>query len=181
MPSSKRNSNSRRNAVTAALDAKFSRVRLVVLDVDGVLSDGRITYDDHGVEYKSFDVHDGFGIARGREKGLLFAIITGRSSEIVSKRADELGIREVHQQVGDKLKIFTKIKTKHRLQENEICCIGDDVADIPILKAAGVSAAPSSAVDDVRSIVDFFTAKAGGRGAVREVIDAILRAKQLIE
>ena len=167
--------------VPAALRRKLSRIRLVMLDVDGVLTDGRIIYDDRGVEYKHFDVHDGFGIVRGRENGLHFAIVTGRSSEIVIKRADELGIREVYQQINDKLKIFIKLKTKYKLDDSEICCIGDDENDLPILNAAGVSASPSSAIETVKSVVDIVTTKAGGDGAVREVIYAILRAKNVLE
>jgi 3-deoxy-D-manno-octulosonate 8-phosphate phosphatase (KDO 8-P phosphatase) len=181
MLSSKGNSNSHRSGISKQLEEKLSRIRLVVLDVDGVMTDGRIVYDDRGVEYKFFDVHDGLGIVRGRENGLIFAIVTGRSSESVTKRAEELGIREVHQSVSDKLKTFSKLKAKYQLDESEICCIGDDENDLQILNAAGVSVAPSNAMETVRSSVDLVTTKAGGRGAVRELIDAILRAKHVIQ
>ena len=153
---------------------------MVVLDVDGVLTDGRIVYDDRGREYKFFDAHDGFGISRARELGLKFAIITGRQSPAVSRRAKELGIRDVFQSASDKLAVLRKLRSLHSLNNAEICGIGDDEPDIPFLKAVGVSAAPASAVGAVKEIVDLVTKKLGGRGAVRELIDRILRAQKLL-
>ena len=153
---------------------------MVIMDVDGVLTDGRIIFDSRGVECKSFDVHDGFALERGARKGLLFAIVSGRKSECVTMRAKELGIDEVYQGQKDKLKILGKLKVRYHLRDDEICFIGDDEPDLSALNSAGVSAAPANAVYTVRNIVDIVTAKEGGRGAVREVIDMILNAKHLL-
>jgi len=147
----------------------------VVLDVDGVLTDGRVIYDAAGVEYNSFNVHDGYGIRRARAGGMKFALISGRRSKVVVHRARELGITEVHQGVTDKLKIFNGLLARHRLLPARVCAIGDDEPDLPILKAAGFSAAPRTAVRVVRESVDYVTKAAGGRGAVREVLDLIMK------
>ena len=150
---------------------------MVMLDVDGVLTDGRIIYDERCVEHKAFDVHDGYGIERARRNGLKFAIITGRSSSIVSFRAKELNILDVHQGAKNKLRVYNKLRSKYTLSNDECCYMGDDDFDLPVLKVAGVSAAPSSAMNTVLGTVDIVTIKAGGGGAVRELLDMILRAK----
>jgi 3-deoxy-D-manno-octulosonate 8-phosphate phosphatase (KDO 8-P phosphatase) len=152
-------------------------IRIVVLDVDGVLTDGRIIYDADGTEYKSFDVHDGYGIRRALASGIRFALITGKRSKIVSFRARELGITEVHQGVTDKLKVFNALLGRHRLTAAQACVMGDDEPDLPILLAAGFSAAPRGAVQKVRDAVRYVTRARGGRGAVREVLELISRAK----
>lgn len=149
------------------------------MDVDGVMTDGRIIVDENGVEYKAFDVHDGYGIHRGREQGLLFAIISGRNTKAVSLRARRLNIREVHQGEHDKLKVLKLLCRKYRLSLDEVCTIGDDLLDVPMLEAAGFSAAPPSAIKRIRGMVDHVTSAAAGRGAVREVIEMILLAKGL--
>jgi 3-deoxy-D-manno-octulosonate 8-phosphate phosphatase (KDO 8-P phosphatase) len=154
---------------------------MVVMDVDGVLTDGRIIYGSDGLEYKCFHVHDGYGIARARELGMLLAIISGRISKVTSIRARRLKITEVHQGNVDKVAVFDKIRTRHKLSYSEICFIGDDEFDLPLLRKVGVSAAPRDAMERVRREVDIVTAKGGGRGAVRELLDVILRAKKLIE
>lgn len=149
------------------------------MDVDGVLTDGRIIYDDRGVEYKAFDVHDGYGVFRGREHGLLFAIISGRVAKAVTKRAERMKVKEVHQGKRDKLAVLEMLCRKYTLSLPEICAIGDDLLDLPMLTVAGFSAAPPSAITAVRGAVDHITSAPGGRGAVREVIDMILEAKGL--
>jgi len=153
---------------------------MVIMDVDGVMTDGRITYDANGIEYKSFDVHDGFGISRAMEKGMLFAMVSGRTSNVVSHRAKRLGIAELYQGAQDKVAVFKKLKMKYRLRDDEICFLGDDEFDMPLLRIVGVSVAPGNAIQRVRNIVDFVTDAAGGRGAVREIVDMILSAKNLI-
>jgi 3-deoxy-D-manno-octulosonate 8-phosphate phosphatase (KDO 8-P phosphatase) len=151
------------------------RIRFVVLDVDGVLTDGRVTYDSTGKQYQSFDVHDGYGIRMAMSRGIRFALISGRRSKVLEFRARDLGITDVHQGVRDKLKVFRKLLTRHGYTAAETCVIGDDEPDIPILRAAGFSAAPRGAVREVREEVDYVTKKHGGRGAVREVLDRISR------
>jgi 3-deoxy-D-manno-octulosonate 8-phosphate phosphatase (KDO 8-P phosphatase) len=152
-------------------------IRLVVLDVDGVLSDGRIIYDESGTEAKVFDVRDGYGIRKASARGLTFALVSGRTSKVVVHRARELGIAEVHQGVRDKLKVFRSILSKYGVAPAEVCCMGDDEPDLPVLAAAGFSAAPSNAVPGVKKAVHYVTAAGGGRGAVREVIEMILGAR----
>lgn len=164
---------------SSSLNSKLKRIRMVVMDVDGVLTDGRIVYDDQGNEYKFFDIHDGYGIQRAVKFGILFAIISGRKSTIVTKRARELGIADVIQGCDDKVAGLNILKTKHQLRDEEICYIGDDELDLPVLRQVGVGAAPTDAMERVRDAVDIVAERKGGRGAVREVVDAILRAKGL--
>ena len=143
------------------------------MDVDGVLTDGRIILDAKGNELKFFDAHDGYGIVRAQLQGIRCAIITGRSSPVVRKRAAELGIRDLFMNVADKERALRSIFAKYSLSTQEVCCIGDDEPDLAMLAAAGVSAAPSSAVASVRRSVDYVTRAGGGRGAVRELLDLI--------
>ncbi len=150
------------------------------MDVDGVLADGRIYIDANGIESKAFDAHDGFGIARARDNGILLAIITGRHSEAVTVRAGRLKIEEVYQNSFDKISAYAKLKTKYSLNDDEVCFIGDDEFDLPLLDIVGVSAAPPNAIPVVKKRVNFVTTREGGRGAVRELLDRILKAKGLI-
>jgi len=150
-------------------------IRFVVLDVDGVLTDGKITYDAAGRQSQSFDVHDGYGIRRAMARGIRFALISGRRSKALAFRARDLGITEVHQGVAEKLPLFSSLLARYRYSASEACVIGDDEPDIPMLKAAGFSAAPSGAMKMVRDEVDYVTKAPGGRGAVREVLDLIMR------
>ncbi len=152
-------------------------IKLIILDVDGVLTDGLITYDSEGREYKSFNVKDGYGIVRARRMGIEIAVVTGRFSSMVEKRCSELGIREVYQGVENKLKIYNYLKEKYDLEDSEIAVMGDDIPDIELLKRAGLSGAPSDAVEEVKKVVNFVSSKPGGRGAVREFIDLILSEK----
>jgi len=153
---------------------------MVIMDVDGVLTDGRIMYGDDGSEYKLFDAHDGYGIERGAQKGLRFAIVSGRSSKATAKRARELGVAEIHQGVKDKTVIARQVCGRFGFNQKEVCFIGDDELDVPLLKTVGLSAAPDDAVPVVRDLVDYVARARGGRGAVREVVDLILKAKNLI-
>jgi 3-deoxy-D-manno-octulosonate 8-phosphate phosphatase (KDO 8-P phosphatase) len=156
------------------LGAKARRIRMVVLDVDGVLTDGGLYYTAEGHEIKRFHAHDGYGIARGREAGLTFAIISGRSTPIVDARAQVLRIDEVVQGVEDKVSAMRSIQARHGLADEEIAFIGDDLFDIPLLKIVGLSAAPKNALPPVKRLVDYVTRTAGGEGAAREFIDFIL-------
>lgn len=157
--------------------AALRRVRLVVLDVDGVLSDGRIIYDESGTEFKVFDALDGYGIRKAAAAGLILALISGRKSKVVVQRARELGIAELHQGVKDKLAVLRPLLLKYRLSGADVCAVGDDEPDLPMLREAGFSAAPPGAVPAVRKAVDYVTSARGGRGAVREVIELILAAR----
>lgn len=155
---------------------KAKRIRLLLLDVDGVMTDGKIYYDSEGREIKAFNIYDGHGIYLIQKIGIRVGIITGRASKIVEVRARELGINEVHQNVLEKDIVYNDIRRRYGLKENEVAFIGDDLIDISILERVGLSAAPANSVDDVKNIVDLVTVREGGHGAVREVIDLLLFA-----
>lgn len=157
--------------------AQFRKIKFLLLDVDGVMTDGGVYYTEEGGEMKKFNIQDGYGIVKAKKLGLEVGIITGRVSKIVERRAAELGIREVHQNLEDKLGAYTQIKSKLGLSDGEVAYIGDDEFDLPVLRIVGFSAAPADAVDCVRKEVDYVCRREGGRGAVREVIDKILQAR----
>ena len=163
----------------------MNQIKLIVLDVDGVLTDGKLYIGSDGEEYKSFHTQDGMGISLARYTGIKFAIITGRKSMSVSKRAEELKIDFVYQGISEKIKVLEEIREKTGVQLNEICYVGDDINDLPILKTVGFPAAPNNAVPLVKKAVRFIASSNGGEGAVREIIEEILKSKgnydQLIE
>jgi 3-deoxy-D-manno-octulosonate 8-phosphate phosphatase (KDO 8-P phosphatase) len=150
------------------------RIRFLILDVDGVMTDGGLYYSADGVELKRFNAHDGYGIKRAREAGLGIGIISGRETPIVTTRARTLGIEDVYQGVVDKVAAMREIQARHNLEDTEIAYIGDDLFDLPLLAVAGFSAAPKNARPEVRRKVDYVTSMPGGDGAVREIIDFIL-------
>jgi 3-deoxy-D-manno-octulosonate 8-phosphate phosphatase (KDO 8-P phosphatase) len=164
--------------LSSTLKKKLSVIRMVIMDVDGVLTDGRIIYGSDGIEYKCFDVHDGYGITRAQQNGLKLALISGRKSDVTTIRAKKLSITEVHQGADDKVAVFNKIKNKYKIKNHEVCFIGDDEFDLPLLKIVGFSAAPLNAIDCVKEKVDYVTKAKGGRGAAREILDMILHAKK---
>jgi len=149
-------------------------ISLLVLDVDGCLSDGKITYSSSGEELKSFDVKDGLAIASWIKMGLDVAIITGRESKIVKKRADELGIKYLFQGVRDKLKKLDEIKNELGISYENIAGIGDDLNDYKMLQKMGLSFTPQNGVEDIKDIVDIVLKSRGGEGAVREMLEIIL-------
>ena len=152
-------------------------IRLVILDVDGVLTDGSIILDNEGNEIKSFHVRDGHGIKMLIRAGIHVALITGRYSKVVERRARELGITEVFQKCFDKRKAYRQLSEKYSLDDREVAYIGDDIVDIPLLLSVGLPVVVADADDNVKSSALMVTAKGGGRGAVREVSDFILKAK----
>lgn len=158
----------------------FSKINFVLMDMDGVLTDGTIIYSTNGEHIKVFSVYDGYGIERGHKHGMKFGIISGRSSEVNILRAKKLKIKELHQDVSDKAAVFEEIKKKYRLDDENFCYIGDEVFDITLLRKVAFSAAPANAVDEVKEEVHYITKTKGGKGAVREVIDFILKKKNLI-
>jgi len=159
---------------------KMRPIRLVAMDVDGVLTDARIIYDGKGSEVKAFDAHDGFGMSRAIRCGLILAIISRRKSAAVTRRAQELGVREVYQGVQEKVVVYERLKQRHKLHDHEICYIGDDEPDVQLLQRSGLGVVPSDAMDEARKSADAVTRHSGGRGAVREILDSILRAKKLL-
>ena len=157
-------------------------IELIVLDVDGTLTDGKITYDSNGVETKSFDVADGLAIAVWTKKfGKKAAIITGRNSTVVEKRAKELGINHLHQGINDKQKVLNDILEKEGLNFSQVAAIGDDLNDYNMLKKAGLSFAPSNASSYIQDIVNVTCKNSGGDGAVREMLEYIFKEDGLEE
>lgn len=155
------------------------KVRLLILDVDGVLTDGSIVLDNDGNELKTFHVRDGHGIRLLLKAGIHVALITGRFSRIVERRAQELGIRDVYQKCFDKADAYTQLAEKYSLADHEIAYVGDDIVDISVLRRCGFSVAVADAESGVRPFVKMITKKGGGRGAVREVCNLLLEAKGL--
>ena len=156
---------------------KIRKVKLLILDVDGVLTDGRIVIDDAGLESKQFDVRDGHGLKMLMRYGIGVVLLTGRRSRVVEHRAAELGITEIHQGILNKAEAFEEILTRRQIAPEETACVGDDVVDIPLLRRTGFSVAVADAVLETRQIVDYVTHHDGGRGAVREVCEVILKAQ----
>ncbi|MFO7785894.1 MAG: KdsC family phosphatase [Thermodesulfobacteriota bacterium] len=155
-----------------------AEISLLVLDVDGVMTDGRIYLDGRGEETKVFDVKDGYGLSRLMRAGVEVALITGRSSLAVARRAEELGIDEVHQGVADKGVLLDELLRTRGLEQKEVCCMGDDLPDLPLLNRAGLAVAVADAAAEVRAAATLITKSKGGRGAVREVCEMILAARE---
>jgi 3-deoxy-D-manno-octulosonate 8-phosphate phosphatase (KDO 8-P phosphatase) len=153
------------------------KTRLLMMDVDGVLTDGRIIQDGHGHELKVFDVKDGHGIVMAHRAKLRTALISGRESETITRRAEELGIELVFQKIWNKLEVYEKILVDTELTHDEVAYIGDDLIDIPLLRRVGLAVAVADAVDEVKAAAHLITQRPGGQGAVREVIELILRAQ----
>lgn len=160
-----------------ALAARLKRIKLLILDVDGVLTDGSIIYNDEGIETKAFHVRDGHGIKMLMREGIDVALLTARSSRALEHRAKDLNISLVLQGRKDKLDGFIEILEKKAILPEEAACMGDDVVDLPLLMRAGLSVAVRDGVDEVKSRAHYITRLPGGRGAVREVTDMILKAQ----
>ena len=158
---------------------RIAPIELVVLDVDGVLTDGRIIYAEHGDELKQFDVQDGAGLVFWHRAGLKSALITGRTSRLVKRRANEMRINMVVQGQVIKLPIYERLLKKFRLTDAQVCVLGDDLMELPLLRRAGFAVAVPSAVEEVKHASHYITRRPAGRGAVREVIDLILTVKGL--
>ena len=157
----------------------LNRIKLLLLDVDGVMTDGRIIYLNDGGEAKAFDVKDGHGLKLIQRAGIQVGIITGRQSDIVARRAAELGIGLVYQGAKDKMQPFMEILEKLGLEPSEVAYVGDDLVDLPVMRLVGFSATVADASDDIKPYVDLVTSRPGGRGALREVCDFLLKQSSL--
>jgi 3-deoxy-D-manno-octulosonate 8-phosphate phosphatase (KDO 8-P phosphatase) len=160
---------------------RIAPIRLLLLDVDGVLTDGRIVFDSNGIESKFFNVKDGHGIKMLQRAGITVGIISGRESQVVANRAAELGIELVYQKSLDKMIPYRDILAKTGLTDHQVAFMGDDIIDLPILRRVGFAVAPADAVSDVFPHVHFITKNSGGWGAVREVCDLILKEQSVWE
>ena len=156
---------------------KFRNIKLLILDVDGVLTDGKIWLTANGEEMKSFHTHDGLGIQSLQRAGILIAIISSRQSVIVEHRMQELGVTHVYQGQASKIAAFETLITKLRLPEDATAYVGDDLPDLPVMTKVGLSIAVNNAVAPVKACADWHTQRNGGEGAVREVCDMILASQ----
>jgi len=156
---------------------RAARVALVLMDVDGVLTDGRLGLGENGREARSWHVRDGSGIVLARRAGLRTGFLSGRGDAGVRRRARELGVDEVHLRARDKGAVYGEMVRRLGLDHKDVCYIGDDLVDLPVLSRVGVPVAVADAHPEVRRRVPFVTSAPGGRGAVREVIDALLQAQ----
>jgi 3-deoxy-D-manno-octulosonate 8-phosphate phosphatase (KDO 8-P phosphatase) len=157
------------------MDERLTTIQLLLLDVDGVMTDGGIIYDGNGLETKIFNVKDGHGIKMLQRVGIEVGIITGRSSAVVNIRAQELGIELVYQGALRKLESYEDVKRKTGLTDSQIAYMGDDVIDVPVMRRVGFAAAPHDALSEAKNAAHYIASSDGGRGAVREVCDLILK------
>ena len=158
-----------------SLEDIAKKIKLVAFDVDGVLTDGSLTFDEDGREYKTFNAKDGQGIVNLNNAGIITAIITARNNGTVFHRAQNLKIKELHQGSKNKIQTLDELIDKYQISYDEIAYIGDDLPDICILEKVGIAACPNDAVDEVKATANFISAKNGGRGAVRELCDFIIK------
>lgn len=153
---------------------KKNLFKLFIVDVDGVLTDGKIWYDQNGTEYKTFHTQDGVGLKQLQKAGITIAILSGRNSPSVTQRMTELDITEVYQGVSDKLVVFNELLKKFEITPQQVISIGDDLPDISVLEKSGIAIAVHNAVTPVKTISHYCTSRSGGHGAVREACDWIL-------
>lgn len=167
--------------LAADVRARAARVRLAVFDVDGVLTDGRVILGDDGYEYKAFHTHDGHGLRLLQENGVDVAFLTGRTSTVVSRRAEELGVRHLVQGRRDKGTAFDELVGRTGLAPAEVAFVGDDLVDLPAMRRAGLAVAVADATPVTRAHAHYVTAAAGGAGAAREVCELLLAARGTLE
>jgi 3-deoxy-D-manno-octulosonate 8-phosphate phosphatase (KDO 8-P phosphatase) len=164
--------------VTARGAARRARaIRLLLLDVDGVLTDGRLVYGPAGEESKVFHVRDGHGLVLARAAGIEVAVISGRKSTAVARRLEDLGVRELHEGVGDKAALLPDLCARHGVRPVEVAFMGDDLPDLPLLRQVGLALAPADGAPEVRRQAHWTARRPGGGGAVREAVEWLLRAR----
>ena len=156
--------------------ARAEKIRLVLLDVDGVLTDGRLLQFSDGTEGRAFHVRDGYGIKMGQRLGLVFGILSGRASKVAEARAAELGILEVHVGVLEKEARYEEIVARLGVPDEAVCYMGDDLMDVPVFRRVGLGVAPAQSSDEAAMAAHWITERSGGDGAVRELITLILKA-----
>jgi 3-deoxy-D-manno-octulosonate 8-phosphate phosphatase (KDO 8-P phosphatase) len=158
---------------------KAQKIKLLILDVDGVMTNNMLIYSDDGIESKTFNTRDGHGMVLLQKSGIDIGIITGRKSQLVTKRMQDLKVKHVYQGVPDKLPTFLKLVETLELSFDEIAYIGDDILDLPILMRIGLAVTPADGDDEVKSRVDYISTYKGGQGCVREICEIILRSQNL--
>jgi 3-deoxy-D-manno-octulosonate 8-phosphate phosphatase (KDO 8-P phosphatase) len=161
-----------------AVQTKAARVKLILFDVDGVLTDGKVLVHANGTESKEFNIRDGIAMVWAQRAGLRVGFLSARTSATTPHRAAQLGVTLVYHGVASKIETFERILRDLAIEDEEVAYMGDDIVDLAVLQRAGLSAAPADAVEEVRARVDFVARSNGGEGAARELIETILRAKQ---
>lgn len=156
---------------------RIQPIRCLALDVDGVMTDGRIVVGTDGTEFKFFDVRDGHGLKMVKRAGLLLAFITARPSPITARRAEELGVDDVFQGSLSKAPSYEELLRKRGLRDEEVCFVGDDVVDLPVMARVGLACAPADAVGEVLEAAHYISPRSGGRGAVRDICELILKSQ----
>ncbi len=159
------------------IDERLQQIELILSDVDGVLTDGGISYDNQGIESKTFHVRDGLAIKLWQRAGHQFGILTARSSHIVKVRATELGVELIRQGFEDKLPVAKEVMEQLGMESHQVCYVGDDLPDLPVMRFVGMGVAVADAVAEIRSVAHIVTKAHGGAGAVRELVERILKAK----
>ncbi|HUY32065.1 MAG TPA: HAD hydrolase family protein [Pirellulales bacterium] len=162
----------------ATLAKRCQAIELILSDVDGVLTDGSIVFNNDGIETKRFHIHDGLGVKLWQSAGGTFGVVTGRNSHIVNLRAAELGVKIVRQGTEQKLAAVSDIMAELGLQPEQVCYIGDDLPDLAAVQFAGLGVAVADARAELRNVAHFVTSLPGGRGAVRETIELVLKSQQ---
>jgi 3-deoxy-D-manno-octulosonate 8-phosphate phosphatase (KDO 8-P phosphatase) len=163
--------------VLTDLSAKAAQIKLILLDVDGVLTDGAVVIYGDGSESKRFHIRDGIALVWAQRAGITVGLLSARQSPTTVQRAAQLGITLIHQGVSSKIETYDQIVGDMVLNDQQVAYMGDDIVDLAVLRRAGLSAAPADAVAEVRGRVDFLSAQPGGEGAVRELVELILRAQ----
>lgn len=159
--------------------ARLKAIKVIAMDVDGVMTDGRIVYDGNGKELKFFDVQDGYAIALARKAGLKIAMISARGCRAVKARAADLKFHKVYLDAYPKIGAYAKMVKSFGVKDEQVCFIGDDLPDLELLSRVGFAAVPRNAAPEVKKVADYVTRRNGGRGAVREVVEKILKAQGL--
>ena len=156
---------------------RAKKIKVLVLDVDGVLTDGKLIYTDHGEEIKNFQVNDGLGIFLVRNAGIKSAVLTAKGSKIVEKRCEELRIDKIYKNCHYKIEAFDNLLKSFAVEPENICFMGDDLIDIPVLRRVGLAVCPQNAIEEVKAYVHFVSDKNGGDGAVRDVCNLLLKSQ----
>ncbi len=158
------------------IQRRAAEIRMILLDVDGVLTDGKIYLGNNDEEFRAFFVRDGLAIRMGQSAGLSFGILSGRNSPLVERRARELDIEHIHQGIHDKGERLERIAAETGLKADQICFVGDDLIDVPAMRRAGLAACPADGCEETRQFAHYICNNKGGHDAVREVVDLVLRA-----
>lgn len=157
---------------------RAKKVKVLLLDVDGVLTDGRIIYDSFGRDMKFFDVHDGMGVHLLKKMGIPTILITAKGSKAIKPRAKDMQVDAVYENISPKTSVLNKILRKYKVQSNELCFAGDDLVDLCLMKKVGLPVAVANACVEIKKAAVYVTTRQGGRGAVREIAEFILKSQE---